>query len=423
MKRALLACIAGAALAAAGGASAGVEVVIACGSQGDDQSACQAGAEAWAKSTGNAVRLVAVPTDSSQQLTQYQQLFAARSSDVDVFRLDIVWPGMVAGHMVDLRPHVTGEELGRHFAPIVQALTVDGKLVALPWFTDAGLLYYRKDLLEKHGQKVPSTWQELAATAKLVMERERAAGNRRMVGFVFQGKAYEGLTCNALEWIDAFGGGTVVADDGTVTADDPRAVAAIAFAASMVGNAAPMGVLNYDEEAARGAFQSGQAVFMRNWPYAWAKAQAGDSLIKDKVGVMALPPGGPGGKRTGTLGGWNLGVSRYSTKQEAAISLVKYLTGPEEQKRRAIAYAANPTIASLYQDPDVLKANPFMGKLSETFASAVARPSKKTGRSYSRVSAELQTAVHAVLAGSAEAGPMMHALAGKLEKLRRGGKW
>src|SRR6185295_17738777 len=169
--------------------------------------------------------------------------------------------------------------------------------------------------------------------------------------------------------------------------------------------------------------QSGNAVFMRNWPYAWAKAQAADSLIKDKVGVMSLPPGGPGGKSTGTLGGWNLGVSRYSTKQEAAISLVKYLTGPEEQKRRAIAYAANPTIRSLYQDPDVLKANPFMGRLEETFLNGVARPSKKTGRMYNRVSAELQTAVHGVLAGSEKAGPMLHALAGKLEKMRRAGKW
>jgi trehalose/maltose transport system substrate-binding protein len=259
-----LGCIAAVALAAAGGASAGVEVVIACGSPGDDQSACQAGAEAWATSTGNTVRLVAVPTDSSQQLTQYQQLFAAGSSDVDVFRLDIVWPGMVAGHMVDLRPHVTDEELKRHFAPIVQANTVAGKLVALPWFTDAGLLYYRKDLLEKYGRQPPGTWQDLADTAKLIQDRERAAGNRRLVGFVFQGKAYEGLTCNALEWIDAFGGGTVVSDDGTVTADDPRAIQAVAFAASLVGHGAPMGVLNYDEEAARGAFQSGQAVFMRN---------------------------------------------------------------------------------------------------------------------------------------------------------------
>jgi trehalose/maltose transport system substrate-binding protein len=138
---------------------------------------------------------------------------------------------------------------------------------------------------------------------------------------------------------------------------------------------------------------------------------------------MSLPPGGPGGKRTGALGGWNLGVSRYSKHQAEAISLVKYLTGPQEQKRRAIAYAANPTIASLYEDPDVLKANPFMGKLSETFANAVARPSKATARRYNRVSAELQTAVHAALAGTAPADEMMKRLAEKLRKMSNGGRW
>lgn len=416
-------CVLGAALALAGAASAGVEVVIACGSQGNDQSACQAGAGAWAKSTGNTVRLVAVPTDSNQQLTQFQQLFAAQSSDVDVFRIDIVWPGTLAGHLVDLKPHVGDAELQQHFAPIVRANTVNGKLVALPWFTDAGLLYYRKDLLEKYGFQAPSTWQELASAAKAIQDKERAAGHPKMVGFVFQAKSYEGLTCNALEWIDAFGGGTVVGDDGKVTVYNPKAVAAIDFAASMVGTAAPKGVLNYDEESARGAFQSGQAVFMRNWPYAWAMAQAQDSLIKDKVGVMALPPGGPDGKRTGALGGWNLAVSKYSKKQAAAIDLVKYLTGPQEQKRRAIAYATNPTIAALYQDADVLEANPFMGRLVETFSHAVARPSKPTGHLYNRVSSELQTAVHAVLAGTEKADPMLKTLAQKLEKMSNNGRW
>src|SRR6185369_16004639 len=125
---------------------------------------------------------------------------------------------------------------------------------------------------------------------------------------------------------------------------------------------------------------------------------------------------GPDGKSTGTLGGWNLGVSKYSKHQEAAISLVKYLTGPQEQKRRALAYAANPTIAGLYQDADILKANPFMGTLSKTFANAVARPSKRTGRKYNQVSAEFQSAVHAALAGTEQAGPALQKLAEKLEK-------
>src|SRR5690606_3132311 len=114
-------------------------------------------------------------------------------------------------------------------------------------------------------------------------------------GFVFQGKAYEGLTCNALEWIDSFGGGAIVDAGGQITVDNPRAVQALALAGSWVGDISPTGVMNYDEEAARGVFQTGGAVFMRNWPYAWALAQGDDSLVRGKVGVMPLPSGGAGG--------------------------------------------------------------------------------------------------------------------------------
>jgi trehalose/maltose transport system substrate-binding protein len=225
----------------------------------------------------------------------------------------------------------------------VQNNTVDGKLVALPWFTDAGILYYRKDLLDKYKQKVPDTWQELATVAKTVMDGEKKAGNTKLVGFVFQAKAAESLTCNALEWMDSFGGGTVVDENGKVTVNNPKAVEAINFFAGLVGSVAPKGVLNYSEEESRGVFQSGQAVFMRNWPYAWALANAKDSPVKDKVGVAVLPKGGPDGKHSGTLGGWQLSVSQYSENQEAAIALAKYLTSAEEQKRRALVASFNPT--------------------------------------------------------------------------------
>ena len=404
-------------------AVAGQTIAISCGSVGRDLETCREGAEAWAKETGNAIKVVTAPSDSGEQLTLFQQLLAAGSSDVDVFRIDVIWPGILGAHFVDLKPAFPDAVLAQHFAPIVQNNTVKGRLVGIPWYTDAGLLYYRKDLLEKHGQKPPATWQELFAVAKLVQDKERAAGNSKMVGYVFQGKAYEGLTCNALEWVDSFGGGTVVAEDGRVTINNPKAVAAIDFAASMIDTVAPQGVLNYDEEASRGVFQSGNAVFMRNWPYAWALAQSADSPIKDKVGVMALPKGGPQGKATGTLGGWQLAVSRYSKHPELATDLVKYLTSVQEQKRRAVVASFNPTIKSLYKDPDVLAANPFMGSLYETFTHAVARPSKVTGLKYSRVSAEFRNAVHATLNKRGKAAENLAKLQKKLEVQSNRGRW
>src|SRR3546814_377234 len=139
--------------------------------------------------------------------------------------------------------------------------------------------------------------------------------------------------------------------------DNPSASEDVDRATSWIGEISPEGVLNYDEEAARGVFQSGNAAFMRNWPYAWALANSPDSPIKDKVGIVALPKGGEDGKHTGTLGGWQLSVSKYSENVDAAVDLVRYLTSYEEQKRRAIEGSFNPTIGALYDDEEVLAAN------------------------------------------------------------------
>lgn len=398
------------------------KIVIACGSVGQEQELCTQGAQAWAKKTGHTVQIMSVPTDAGQQLAQFQQLLAAGSTDLDVVRIDIIWPGIVANHFIDLKPHFPEDVLKQHFQPIVKNNTVNGKLVAMPWFTEAGLLYYRKDLLEKHGQKPPTTWQELAQTAKTVVDAEKKAGNDKLVGYVFQGKSYEGLTCNAVEWLDAFGGGTIVDANGQVTVNNPKAAEAIDFIASLVGNVVPKGVLSYEEEGARGAFQSGNAVFMRNWPYAWALANSKDSQIKGKVEVMALPKGGPDGKATGALGGWQLGVSKYSKNPEIAVDLVKYLTGPEEQKRRALVGAFNPTIMSLYKDEELLKANPFFGSLYDTFVNAVPRPTI-TGTKYNQVSTEFRNAVYATLSGKGKAADNLKRVETKLKSLGKNGKW
>ena len=124
---------------------------------------------------------------------------------------------------------------------------------------------------------MPTTWEELAATAKMIMDKERAAGNEDMWGFVFQGNAYEGLTCNALEWVKSNGGGQIVEPDGTISINNPKAAAAIDMAKGWVGTISPPGVLAYQEEESRGVWQTGNAVFMRNWPYAYSLGNGDDS--------------------------------------------------------------------------------------------------------------------------------------------------
>jgi trehalose/maltose transport system substrate-binding protein len=420
---ALLAALPGALLTAPRAAAHGATVAVACGSVGAEFDLCKTGAEAWAQKTGNHVKVVNVPKDSNEQLALFQQLLSSKSKEVDVIRIDVVWPGLLANHLVDMGKAVPKEVIAQHFPAIVQANTVGGKLVALPAFTDAGLLYYRKDLLEKYGRKPPTTWQELTETARVVQDGERKAGNDKMWGFVFQGRAYEGLTCDALEWIDSFGGGTIVDAGGKVTVNNPRAVAAIQLASSWVKTISPEGVLNYAEEEARGAFQSGNAVFMRNWPYAWALSQGADSPVKGKVGVMALPKGGAGGKQTGTLGGWQWAVSKYSKNTREAVDLAVYLTSPAEQKRAALEVSFNPTIPALYQDKDILAKNPFVGELLPTFMNAVARPSRATASKYNQVSAAFWNAVHESLSGTTPADKSLAKLQKDLERIGRNGKW
>ena len=190
-------------------------IAISCGAVGAELELCRTGAEAWAKETGNEVVIVSTPNSSTERLALYQQILAAGGDDIDVYQIDVIWPGILGSHFIDLAPFMDGAQ-DAHFPAIVENNTIDGELKAMPWFTDAGVLYYRKDLLDKHGREVPQTWADLAETAKIVLDAERGEGNDRMNGIVFQGRAYEGLTCNALEWIDSYGGGAIVSEDGEV---------------------------------------------------------------------------------------------------------------------------------------------------------------------------------------------------------------
>ncbi|MBW8726515.1 MAG: ABC transporter substrate-binding protein [Inquilinus limosus] len=402
----------------------GVKISISCGSAGAEQAQCQAGAKAWAAKTGNTVDVVAAPQSTSDQLALYQQILTAKSGDIDVFQVDVVWPGILGSHFIDLKPYVDQATIDQHFPSIIQGLTRDGQLLALPWFTDAGLLYYRKDLLDKYKLKVPESWAELTETAKTIQEGERKAGNDRFFGFVFQGRAYEGLSCNALEWIVSFGGGSIVGPDGKITVNNPQAAKALDTAASWVGTIAPDGVLNYMEEDARGVFQSGNAAFMRNWPYAYSLVNSGDSPVKDKVRTAALPKGdGEGARHAATLGGWNLAVSKYSAHPKEAVDLVVYLTGKDEQKRRAIEATFQTTIPALYDDPDVLKAQPFFADLKAAFESAVPRPSAITGERYNEVSTLFWNAVHNTLSKQGDGAANLAQLQKDLNRLSRGGRW
>ncbi|MCX5495904.1 ABC transporter substrate-binding protein [Kaistia dalseonensis] len=375
----------------------------------------------YEKTSGNKVTIVPMPSSTTDQFGQYKLWLAAGNSDIDVYQTDVIWAPQLAEQLVDLT-EATKDVIGQHFPSIVQSQTVNGKLVAMPLFTDAPALYYRKDLLEKYGKTAPKTWAELAATAKEIQDKERAAGAKDLWGFVWQGNAYEGLTCNALEWVMSYGGGQIVEPDGEISINNPQAVAAIEEAKSWVNTISPPGVLAYQEEEARGVWQTGNAVFMRNWPYAYSLGEGADSAIKGKFDVAPLPAGtGDKARSAATLGGWNLAVSKYSKNQKEAIDLVKFLTSKEMQKKQAIEASNLPTIIDLYDDAEIAKAVPIIPRWKDVFLNAVPRPSAPTKVKYNEVSSNFWTAVHNSLAGSGTTADNLELLEAQLTKLKGNG--
>ncbi len=363
----------------------------------------------WEERTGHKVTVVPMPNSSSDQFAQYRLWLAAGTTDVDVYQTDVVWAPQLAEYFVDLTEPAK-DLVGQHFPSVIESQTAGGKLVALPIFTDAPALFYRSDLLEKYGKEVPKTWVELKETAQVIQDGERAAGQADIWGYVWQGSAYEGLTCNALEWIKSYGGGQIIDPDGTITVNNPQAVAALDEAKSWIGTISPPGVLSHKEEDARGVWQTGNAVFMRNWPYAYGLSAGDDSAVKGKFEVAPLPAGTAEGGSAATLGGWNVAVSKFSTKQEAATDLVLYLASAEAQKMRALMDSHLPTVVALYDDPEIAAAVPLIPRWKDIFANAVPRPSGPTKGKYNEVSARFWSAVHDTLSGSGTAAENLELL-------------
>lgn len=381
-----------------------ITLTVLAGNVGQELQLTQEAADRYMEQNpGITVNVVDAPDFAQDRLGFYLQLFEAQSPEGDVFQIDVIWPGDLAEHFIDLNEYGGAEAAAEHFPAIIENNTVDGKLVGIPWFTDAGLLYYRTDLLEKYGYDAPpTTWTELEEMAMAIQEGEREEGNEDFWGFVWQGNAYEGLTCDALEWINSNGGGTIVSPDGVITINNDAAIEVVDQAAGWVGTISPPGVIGYGEEDARGVWQAGNAAFMRNWPYAYSLGQADDSSIAGIFDVSPLPAG-EGGSPAATLGGWQLGVSQYSEHPAEAADLALFMASYEEQKIRAIEGSFNPTIQALYEDEEVLAANPFYGDLYDVFINTVARPSTVTAPQYNEVSTLFFNSVHSVLTGDADA--------------------
>jgi trehalose/maltose transport system substrate-binding protein len=370
----------------------------------------QALAKRFNQDTGISINVVPKPQAGTDAYQAYQRFFQAQSTDLDVMMLDVIWPGAFAPHLLDLTQRLA-TEAKQHYPNIIQNDTVNGKLIALPWFADVGILYYRTDLLKKYGYSAPpQTWDELQQQATKIMNGEKAS-NPNFTGFVFQGNAYEGLTCNTLEWLASTGGGQMI-ENGKVTINNPQATTMLNTVKGWVGSITPRGVTTFQEDDARNVFQGGNAAFMRNWPYAYAAAKQG-SPIQDTFDAGALPANA-GQPHVGTVGGWQLGVSKYSKSPDAGVEFVRYMASPEVQAWRAVVGTFLPTIQAVAAMPAVVQAQPFLKNISDV--QRVTRPSTVLADQYNQGSTIIFQGVNQILNGQ-DAGSVLPNVSQQLTRL------
>jgi trehalose/maltose transport system substrate-binding protein len=366
--------------------------------------------------TGTQVDVIPTLGASAEQLELMQKFLQGGSQTPDVFLIDVIWPGTLHEHLLDLSPYLTADDR-KHIPGLIENGTVANRIVSLPFYLNVGMLYYRADLLKKYGYRSPpETWSELQAAALRIQQAERRAGRRPLWGYVWQGGAYEGLTCNALEWQASFGGGHIIESDGTVSVNNIRTAQALRGASKMIDWISPKSVLSYTESDTLNVFQSGGAVFMRYWSSGF---RAVNKEMAGSAGI-ALLPAGPAG-RAQTIGGFQLAVSRYSAHPSEAAALVRHLAGTEVQRRRALRRGYLPTRSELYDDMELVSALPQLGLLRNSSPKSwVARPSTVSRGAYGEVSKNYYQTVHSILEGQVKAGPALATLQKKLAAIMGG---
>jgi multiple sugar transport system substrate-binding protein len=338
-----------------------------------------------------AVRIIEMPESSTTQRDSYVTYLIARDPTIDLYSIDITWAAewAAADWIVPLDRYFPVADREDFLPGPLAGCSYHGHIYAVPWFTDAGLLYYRKDLLEKEGLAVPATWDDLVRSAKIVGQKYN------MKGFVLQAAQYEGLVCNFLELLWSFGG-TAADPAGRITVATPAALAALQFLSDCIyaSRITPQDVLTFKEEESRQSFTSGESVFLRNWPYVWKVAQdTSTSQVAGRIGIGPLPGKAPG-QGVSCLGGWNLAISKFSKHPDAAWQLAAFMTAVEAQKKYAIAGGRLPTRKSVYSDPAVLNVAPHFRTLYPVFINARPRP---VSAIYSKVSDILQVELHRAL--------------------------
>jgi trehalose/maltose transport system substrate-binding protein len=376
-------------------------------SQPDELPAAEPLSQQFTQKTGIQLKSLPVPENTLDQMALSRQLLRQVGSGPDVLGIDLIWPGLLQEYLVDLRPYLT-PEISSLEPELLSSYMVDGKLLAIPYQMQVGTLEYRIDLLRQYGyDHPPKTWDELEGMAQRIQAGERAKGRKDFWGYVWQGAAAESLTCNALEWQVAAGGGQIIEADRTISVNNPAAIRAWQRAKHWIGWISPPGVVAYQEQDSMNAFDAGEAAFGRVWGGATIPLSRRTRLDHrrgsplESVTGYAVIPGGPGG-RAGTLGGSGLAVSAHSLHPQEAIELVRFLVRAQIQSSKletGAPLAAQPDaldVPSIHGPPGSFNQNGNQSGLAR-------RPSNVSGRAYEQVAKAYIGAVHTVLTGQSSA--------------------
>ncbi|MDJ0675758.1 MAG: ABC transporter substrate-binding protein [Calothrix sp. MO_167.B42] len=324
-----------------------------------------------AKNPGIRINVVEGPNATDLLEDLYTSAFILGDSPYDLINMDVIWTPKfaAAGWLRDLSDRMTKDELGVFSPKDIDGGSYEGKLYRIPMRSDAGMLYYRQDLLAEAGFTPPETFADLVKISKALKEKGKVNW-----GYVWQGRQYEGLAAMFVEVLEGFGGYWVNPDNLEVGLDKPESLKAIAFLKETVKSGiTPAGVTNYQEEESRRIFQNGEAAFLRNWPYVWALANGDDSPIKGKLAIK--PMVGTAGKSGGAcLGGWGLGIAKSSKHPEEAWKAIQYFTSEAAQRKFILQTGFVPSRESLFTDPQIVAKYPHYPQLLQVVNQAVLRP-------------------------------------------------
>ncbi len=350
--------------------------------------------------SGIKVDLLRQPTDTDLRRQQLVTPLKSGKDNPDVFLMDVAWIGQFAasGYLTTLEKIEADIQRSNFFEKVITSVdTYQGKLIAMPVYVDGGLLYYRRDLLEKYGYtSPPSTWQQLVDMSEKIQKKERR-DNPKFYGYVFQGAQYEGLVCNWLEVAASNGGGII--KNSLPVIDSSANLKATTLMHDMINKYKISPANTYTEmkeEEVRMWFQNGDALFERNWPYAWNLHNQPGSPVKGKAGIAKLPSF-DGHRSAATLGGWHVGVSAFSDVKQQAFELVKFIISYKTQKQLVLNLGWNPARKDVYKDKQVTEKLPHLVKLADVFENLTARPNLPF---YTIISEDIQRNLNAALAGN-----------------------